>query len=223
MIVGEQKPLEELWESIKEHKKVLVFGCNTCVAVCQQGGNKEAEILASMLRMKATQEGVAIEIQDSGIERQCEHEFFEKSEEKVAWADAVLSTACGIGVQFMAEKYAKPVYPGLNTTFLGAVEELGRYTERCQACGQCILAQTGGICPIARCAKRVMNGPCGGSTNGKCEISKDVDCAWQLIVDRLKLLGKLDDYEELTPIKDWSSDRAGGPRKLVREDVQHDS
>ncbi len=221
MIVGEQKPLEEIWEMVKDHKKVLVFGCNTCVAVCQQGGNKEAEILASLLRMKATQEGVNMEIVNSGIERQCEHEFFEKAETEIQATEAVLSTACGIGVQFMAEKYAKPIYPGLNTTFLGAVEKLGLYTERCQACGQCILGLTGGICPIARCAKRVMNGPCGGSTKGKCEISKDVDCAWQLIIDRLKVLGKLEEYyEKITPIKDWSTDRAGGPRKLVREDVQ---
>jgi ferredoxin len=220
MIVGEQKPIEELWESIKGHQKVLVFGCNTCVAVCQQGGNKEAEILASLLRMKATQEGVEMEIQDSGIERQCEHEFFEKAEGRIQWADAVLSTACGIGVQFMAEKYAKPVYPGLNTTFLGAVEKLGHYVERCQACGQCILAATGGICPIARCAKRLLNGPCGGSTKGHCEINKDVPCAWQLIVDRLQQLNLMDRYEELAPVKNWSTDRAGGPRKLVREDVQ---
>lgn len=219
MIVGEQKPLEEIWEMIKGHKKVLVFGCNTCVAVCQQGGNKEAEILASLLRMKATQEGVNIEIANSGIERQCEHEFFEKAESEIQGAEAVLSTACGIGVQFMAEKYAKPIYPGLNTTFLGAVEKFGLYTERCQACGQCILGQTAGICPIARCAKRVLNGPCGGSTKGSCEINKDVPCAWQLIVDRLKLLGKIDEYEKLAPIKDWSTDRAGGPRKLVREDL----
>jgi ferredoxin len=220
MIVGEQKPIEELWESIKGHQKVLVFGCNTCVAVCQQGGNKEAEILASLLRMKATQEGVEMEIQDSGIERQCEHEFFEKAEGRIQWADAVLSTACGIGVQFMAEKYAKPVYPGLNTTFLGAVEKLGHYVERCQACGQCILAATGGICPIARCAKRLLNGPCGGSTKGHCEINKDVPCAWQLIVDRLQQLNLMERYEDLAPIKNWSTDRAGGPRKLVREDVQ---
>ncbi|MEZ4524683.1 MAG: methylenetetrahydrofolate reductase C-terminal domain-containing protein [Desulfobacterales bacterium] len=219
MIVGEQKPLEEIWEMIKGHKKVLVFGCNTCVAVCQQGGNKEAEILASLLRMKATQEGVSIEITNSGIERQCEHEFFEKAESEIQGAEAVLSTACGIGVQFMAEKYEKPIYPGLNTTFLGAVEKFGVYTERCQACGQCILGQTAGICPIARCAKRLLNGPCGGSTKGSCEISKDVPCAWQLIVDRLKLLGRIDDYEKLAPIKDWSTDRAGGPRKLVREDL----
>jgi hypothetical protein len=170
--------------------------------------------------MKATQEGVAMEIQDSGIERQCEHEFFEKAEGRIQWADAVLSTACGIGVQFMAEKYPKPVYPGLNTTFLGAVEKFGLYVERCQACGQCVLAATGGICPIARCAKRLLNGPCGGSTKGHCEINKDVPCAWQLIVDRLKQLNLMDRYEELAPIKNWSTDRAGGPRKLVREDVQ---
>jgi ferredoxin len=219
MIVGEQKPLEEIWEMIKGHKNVLVFGCNTCVAVCQQGGNKEAEILASLLRMKATQEGADMEITNSGIERQCEHEFFEKAESEIEGAEVVLSTACGIGVQFMAEKYAKPIYPGLNTTFLGAVEKFGLYTERCQACGHCVLGQTAGICPIARCAKRVLNGPCGGSTKGKCEISKDVDCAWQLIVDRLNLLGRMDDYEKLAPIKDWSTDRAGGPRKLVREDL----
>ena len=223
MIVGEQKPFEEIWEMVKDHKQLTVFGCNTCVAVCHQGGNKEAGILAAQLRMRATQDDVDIEIIDSGIERQCEHEFFEKTEEEVGWAEAVLSTACGIGVQFMAEKYPKPVYPGLNTTFLGAVEELGVYTERCQACGNCKVGKFGGICPVARCAKRVLNGPCGGSTKGKCEISKDVDCAWQLIVDRLKLLGQLDTYEDLTPIKDWSTDRAGGPRKLVREDVQHDS
>lgn len=220
MIVGEQKPLDEMWEMIRGHQKVLVFGCNTCVAVCHQGGNKEAEILASLLRMRATQEGVDIEITNGGIERQCEHEFFESAEKQIQETEAVLSTACGIGVQFMAERYAKPIYPGLNTTFLGAVEEMGVYTERCQACGHCVLGETGGICPIARCAKRVMNGPCGGSTGGKCEINKEVDCAWQLIVDRLKMLGRMADYEKLAPIKDWSSDRAGGPRKLVREDLK---
>ncbi|MEA1949392.1 MAG: methylenetetrahydrofolate reductase C-terminal domain-containing protein, partial [Thermodesulfobacteriota bacterium] len=89
-----------------------------------------------------------------------------------------------------------------------------------QACGECILARTGGICPVSRCAKRLLNGPCGGATKGKCEINKELDCAWQLIIDRLKALGKMDDYEKITPIKDWSTERAGGPRKVVREDVQ---
>ena len=221
MIVGEQKPFEEIWGMIKEYKKVLVFGCNTCVAVCHSGGNKEAESLGSMLRMQAKQESVDIEIKDSGIERQCEHEFFEPALKTLEWPDLVLSLACGVGVQFMAEKFSdKPIFPGLNTTFMGAVESAGLFTEKCQGCGKCVLAETGGICPISRCAKRVMNGPCGGSTKGKCEISKDLDCAWQLILDRMQTLGTIDKYEEITPIKDWSTERSGGPRKIVREDLQ---
>jgi ferredoxin len=221
MIVGEQKPIEEIWEMIKGHKNLLVFGCNTCVAVCHQGGNKEAGIVASLLRIKAAQEEVRINILDSGIERQCEHEFFESSEEDVAKVDAVLSLACGIGVQFMAEKYHKtPVYPALNTTFLGAVDKPGHFVEKCQACGNCVLASTGGICPITRCAKRLLNGPCGGASQGKCEISKEVDCVWQLIVDRLKALDRLDDYEKLFPLKDWSTDRAGGLRSFVLKEME---
>ena len=219
MIVGEQKPFEEIWEMIKDHKQVTVFGCNTCVAVCHQGGNKEAGILAAQLRMRASQDGVDIDIVDSGIERQCEHEFFEKTEELVQKSEAVLSLACGIGVQFMASKYGNtPVYPALNTTFLGDVIESGLYTEKCQACGDCVLGVTGGVCPVSRCCKRLFNGPCGGSADGKCEISKELDCAWQLVVDRLEALGKMDDYEKVMPLKDWSKDRAGGPRSFKLED-----
>ncbi len=218
MIVGEQKPFDEVWEMVKDHKQLTVFGCNTCVAVCHQGGNKEAEILASLLRMRATQEGVDIEIQDGGIERQCEHPFFESAKSMLEESEAVLSLACGIGVQFVAEKYmSMPVYPALNTTFLGDVQGDGSFTEKCQACGDCILGVTGGICPVSRCCKRIFNGPCGGSSNGKCEISKDIDCAWQLVVDRLEALGKMAEYEKLTPIKDWSKDRAGGPRSFKLE------
>ncbi len=219
MIVGEQKPFEEIWEMVKDHKQLTVFGCNTCVAVCHQGGNKEAGILAAQLRMRASQDGVEIEIVDSGIERQCEHEFFEKTEDLVQKSEAVLSLACGIGVQFMATKYdSTPIYPALNTTFLGDVPETGVFTEKCQACGDCVLGVTGGVCPVSRCAKRLFNGPCGGSTTGKCEISKETECAWQLVVDRLEALGRLDTYEKVMPLKDWSKDRSGGPRSFKLED-----
>lgn len=219
MIVGEQKPFEEIWEMVKDHKQLTVFGCNTCVAVCHQGGNKEAGILAAQLRMRASQDGVDIEIVDSGIERQCEHEFFEKTEELIQKSEAVLSLACGIGVQFMATKYeSTPLYPALNTTFLGDVPETGVFTEKCQACGDCVLGVTGGVCPVSRCAKRLFNGPCGGSTTGKCEISKETECAWQLVVDRLEALGRLDTYEKVMPLKDWSKDRSGGPRSFKLED-----
>lgn len=220
MIVGEQKPLEEIWEMIKDRKRLLVLGCNTCVAVCHTGGNKEAGIVASLLRMMAKKEGVSMEITQEGVERQCEEEFFAPVLGAINEADAVLSTACGIGVQFIAAFWKdKPVFPALNTTFLGGVEQKGVFSERCQACGSCVLGRTGGICPVSRCAKRVLNGPCGGSVEGRCEISKETPCAWQLIVDRLKELGQLDRYETLAPVQDWSKDRAGGPRTLVREDL----
>lgn len=221
MIIADKKPIEEIIEEIKEYEKILLLGCNECVTVCEAGGKKEVEVLASALRMYFLNQGKEKQIDERTLERQCDHEYLEEIREIADQYDAILSLACGVGVQFVAEKYhSTPVYPGVNTCFLGATEQRGVWTERCQACGQCILAYTAGICPVSRCAKRLLNGPCGGSTKGKCEIDKELDCAWQLIIDRLKALGRLDDYEKLFSIKDWSTDRAGGPRKVVREDVQ---
>ena len=221
MIVADKKPIEEIIEDIKDHQKILVLGCNECGTVCEAGGKKEVGILASALRMYFLNQGKEKKIDERTLERQCDHEYLEEIRNDIDQYDAVVSIACGVGVQFTAEKYlAMPVYPGVNTCFMGATEERGLWTERCQGCGQCILSRTGGICPVSRCAKRVMNGPCGGSTKGMCEINKELLCAWQLIVERLKALDRFAEYEELSPIKDWSTDRAGGPRKVVREDVQ---
>ena len=221
MIVADKKPMEEIIEDIKNHEKVLVLGCNECVTVCEAGGKKEVGILASALRMYFLNQGKEMKIDEETLERQCDHEYLEEIRNIIDQYDAVVSIACGVDVQFMAEKYhSTPVYPGVDTCFMGATEERGLWTERCQGCGQCILSRTGGICPVSRCAKRVMNGPCGGSSKGMCEINKELVCAWQLIVERLKALDRFDEYEDLSPIKDWSTDRAGGPRKVVREDVQ---
>ncbi len=221
MIVAEKKPIEEIIDYVKDFQKLLIAGCNECVTVCEAGGKKEVGILASALRMYFMNEGKKVEIDEVTLERQCDHEYLEEIRDRIDQYDAVLSLACGVGVQFMAEKYfSTPVFPGVNTCFMGAAEERGVWSERCQGCGQCILGKTAGICPISRCAKRLLNGPCGGSTKGKCEISKDLDCAWQLIIDRLKELDRFDDYEQIMPIKDWSTERAGGPRKVVREDVR---
>ncbi|MBW2060344.1 MAG: methylenetetrahydrofolate reductase C-terminal domain-containing protein [Deltaproteobacteria bacterium] len=221
MIVAEKKPIEEVIESLQEYRKILVAGCNECVTVCEAGGKKEVGILASALRIHFLNQGIEVKLDEVTLERQCDPEYLEEIRGVIDQYEVILSLACGAGVQFMAEKYpAMPVIPGVNTCFIGVSEERGVWSERCQACGQCILAQTGGICPISRCSKRMLNGPCGGSTNGKCEINPDIDCGWQLIIDRLKSLGKLDAYEQVTPIKDWSTERAGGPRKVVREDVK---
>jgi ferredoxin len=221
MIVAKNKPIEEIIEEVKDFEKLLIVGCNECVTVCEAGGKKEVAVLASALRMYFMNQGNDIKIDEVTLERQCDHEYLEEIRNIIDQYDAVLSLACGVGVQFMAEKYLRtPVLPGVDTCFMGVTEERGVWTERCQGCGQCILARTGGICPVSRCAKRLFNGPCGGSTKGHCEIDKDLVCGWQLILDRLTELGKMEDYEKLTPIKDWSTERAGGPRKVVREDVQ---
>jgi len=221
MIVAKQKPIEEIIDQIKGYEKILTVGCNECVTVCEAGGKKEVGILASALRMYFMNQGKKVLIDEETLERQCDREYVEELRERIDNYDAILSLACGVGVQFIAEAYPnKPVYPGVDTCFMGGSEERGVWAERCQGCGKCILGLTAGICPISRCAKRLLNGPCGGSTKGKCELSKDIDCAWQLIINRLKELGRLDDYMKLMPIKDWSTERAGGPRKIIREDVK---
>jgi ferredoxin len=221
MIVADKKPIEEIIAAAGSHDRLLILGCNECVTVCEAGGQKEVGILASALRMYFLNQGRDVRVDERTLERQCDHEYLEEIRESLDRYDAIVSIACGVGVQFTAEKYPDmPVYPGVNTCFMGATEERGLWTERCQGCGSCLLARTGGICPVSRCAKRLFNGPCGGSTDGRCEIATDVPCAWQLIIDRLKALGRMADYEAISPIKDWSTDRAGGPRKVVREDVQ---
>ncbi len=221
MIVAEKKPIEEIIDYVKDHQSILVLGCNECVTVCEAGGKKEVGLLASALRMHFLQQGREVNIGERTLERQCDQEYLEEIRDSLDHYEAVVSTACGVGVQFTAEKYpSQNVYPGVNTLFMGANEARGVWSERCQGCGQCVLAVSGGICPVSRCAKRIMNGPCGGSTAGRCEISKDVPCGWQLIIDRLKALGRMDEYEKISPIKNWSTDRAGGPRKVVREDLK---
>ncbi len=221
MIVGERKPLKEIREILKGYKKVLVLGCRTCVAVCMAGGDKEVEMLGSLLRIASKKNGETLEILEDSVERQCDREYIEPIREKVEACDAVLSMACGCGVQLMAEVYsAKPVFPAINTNFIGVTESTGVWTERCAQCGNCVLHLTGGICPIARCSKSLLNGPCGGSQDGKCEIDPEVPCGWQLIYDRMAKLGQLEKLAEVIPAKDWNTSRDGGPRKVVREDVK---
>lgn len=221
MIVAEQKPIQEIKTMVSNYKKLLIAGCGTCVTVCMAGGEKEVGIIATALRMALRLDSKKPEIIEACIQRQCEWEFVDELKEKVAGVDAILSSACGVGVQALAERYGdKPVYPALNTAFMGMPKEHGLWVENCRGCGNCGLGKFGGICPIARCSKGLLNGPCGGSQNGKCEVSKEMDCGWQLIYERLKTLGKLDQIEDIVSPKDWSTDRDKGQRRIIREDVK---
>ena len=221
MIMAKPKPIEEIINEIKDFNKVLIAGCDGCVTVCEAGGVKEVQVLASSLRLYFTKESKRMEIDETSLTRQCDKDYLRELLDRINDYDAVVSLACGAGVQFMAEMYRnKPIFPGVDTCFIGVTEERGVWAERCQACGQCILASTGGICPISRCSKRMLNGPCGGSEKGKCEVSPETDCGWHLIYERLKELGQLDFFAKPTDPKDWVSSRDGGPRKIVREDVR---
>jgi len=220
LIIGERKPISEILDMIADFEKIFVVGCNSCVAICLAGGEKEVGLLASAIRLARKKEGKQVEIVEGIVERQCEVEFLQEVKEQIEAADLVLSMACGVGVQTIVENFPnKIVYPALNTSFMGEPREQGIWVELCAGCGNCILDKTGGICPIARCAKSLLNGPCGGSQDGKCEVDPDIDCAWQLIYDRLKAIGQLYKLEEILPPKDWTTSRDGGPRKIVREDM----
>ncbi len=223
MIVADSKPLDEIFGFICNYKKVLVLGCGECVTVCQAGGEKEVGITAQALRLKAQREGRVVNFIENTVRRQCEPEFVDPVLQNIRDIDAILSLACGVGINFLVDRGSKiPVFPAVDTTFMGATVEHGVWGERCAGCGKCILHLTGGICPVARCSKSILNGPCGGTDKGKCEISSEenpVDCAWAMIIDRAKMLGTFDTLKEVIAPKDWSAARDGGPRKKVREDL----
>ncbi len=227
MIVAESKPLDEIFGFIKDKKKVLILGCGECVTVCQVGGEKEVAILAQALRLRAKTDGKSVEFLENTIQRQCDIEFVTPVLEGLDGIDAVVSIACGVGVNFLSDQDPSvEILPGVDTTHMGATVEHGVWEERCAGCGQCILHLTGGICPIARCSKTILNGPCGGTNNGECEIStpdNHVDCAWVLIVNRARKLGTLDRLRDIVEVKDWSTARDGGPRRRVRSDLKVDN
>jgi len=220
MIVAEQKPIKEIWEMVKDFDKVLVIGCKGCVTVCNVGGAKEVGVLASLLRIAANKNGKTMEVGEATLERQCDPEYIEEVKDIIGEYDAVVSIACGVGPQFLSERYPQSrIFPGLNTKFMGGAVEHGVWAERCAGCGTCVIHYFGGLCPIARCSKSLLNGPCGGSSGGKCEISKEVDCIWDLIVRKLMEQGRLDELRQFRPPKDWRTARDGGPRKMIREEL----
>ena len=220
MIVAESKPIKELLEMVKDFKKILVVGCKGCVTVCNVGGAKEVAILASTIRISGKKEGLDLVVGEHTLERQCDPEYINELKDVIGDYDAVISIACGVGPQFISERYpASKVFPGVNTKFMGGAVEHGVWSERCAGCGTCLVHNFGGLCPIARCSKSLLNGPCGGSSNGKCEISNDVECIWDTIVLKMMEQDRLSELMEFKPPKSWSTARDGGPRKMIREEL----
>jgi ferredoxin len=221
MITAEQKPFQEIKAMIAPYKRILVLGCGSCVAECAAGGEKETAMLASALRMAAKMDKAEVLIQEKTLDRQCVRDFVIELDATIDRYDAVLSLGCGAGVQTVSDMYQElPIIPALNTEFLGETKDQGYWVENCVGCGDCMLYHFGGICPLARCPKQILNGPCGGSIGGRCEINPELDCAWQMIIDRLSRFQALERLEKIYPPKDWAKKQGRGPRRIIREDQQ---
>lgn len=189
MIITKKKPIDELLAMLTGVKKVAIVGCGNCAAACQTGGEKEIQ------EMKALLEERGIEVVATVLPDECCHKMLVKKDTKIlrdCGAEAIVGMACGDGVQTVADNIDLPIYPANNTMFLGQIERVGMFHEYCRMCGDCVLGETGGICPITKCAKSLVNGPCGGQKNGKCEVNPENDCAWIMIYNRLVKLGQVE-------------------------------
>jgi ferredoxin len=220
MIIAERRPFPEILENIAPYSRVLVLGCRGCVAVCSAGGDREVATLAEAIRLAREREGKPIEVIERTFIRQCDPEYLEPLRELLPQVEAIVSLACGVGVNLIADLYPSArVYPGVDTSFYGANVVLGEWVEKCRGCGDCLIDKTAGLCPVARCAKNLLNGPCGGSQGGRCEVRKDMPCVWHMIIERLKERGELEKLLEITPPKDWRPAGGDGLRVRVRPDL----
>lgn len=222
MIITRNKPLDDILRFISGKKKVFLIGCKLCATTCGTGGEAELKKMTKILEDNGkTVTGSAV------LEPACSllevKKLYRKHGPEIDGADAILSFACGGGTQAAAEGVTgKDVYPGNDTLFQGEITEMSlkgsKFEQRCSLCGECMLAVTSGICPVTRCPKGLVNGPCGGIKKGKCEVDENLDCAWLLIYERLKKLGRLDEMKKVSPPKDHTKSKR--PQSAAKDQKQ---
>ncbi|MFQ6058878.1 MAG: methylenetetrahydrofolate reductase C-terminal domain-containing protein [Anaerolineae bacterium] len=210
MIITEQKPFEEILAMLAGHDRVFLIGCSVCATTWGTGGEKEVREMAARLEEAGKvcvgwliPEGPTCEAYNTRAELQ-------RCKAEVSTADALLVLACGAGVQAVGSFRGKPNYPALNSLFVGQFRRPTLADERCRLCGECILAETGGLCPVALCPKELMNGPCGGYEASHCEVDRTRPCAWVAIYQRMKKLDQMEKFKAIRPPKDWSKRRRPG-------------
>jgi hypothetical protein len=210
MLISQQKPLEEILSYLEGDKNIFLIGCKGCAEGWGSGGEKQVAEMKNTLQEKGKNVTgtVVIDMLCDAALTKLKLRAYKK---EVAAADSILVLTDGSGVQTVAEVVNKVVHPGCNTLSAGGAHAEWKEAERCLECGDCVLEFTGGICPIARCSKLLLNGPCGGSQGGKCEVDPNIPCVWQQIIDHLAKLGRLDKLERLVAPKNWSVSLMSGP------------
>ena len=203
MIITKQKKLDELLKSVGKGP-VFIVGCNECATLCHTGGEEEVLTMIDVFERK--------QVRVSGwvvLEPAChlnnDKRLLRPFKEELSKSKKILVLACGNGVQTITEIFDdKDIISGTDTLFLGEIKRVNEFDKRCNICGECLLDLFGGLCPVSRCPKSMLNGPCGGAKGGKCEINPDMNCVWDQIYNRLKQSGKLHLLEEIQKPKDWS-------------------
>ena len=188
--ITKQKSVEEIEQELGGFDRIYIVGCGTCATMTKTGGREE------VLKMKEhLQELGKLVTGCTVIPTACDEMTEVAIKENIGAienANCILVMACALGVHKLTTYIDKPVIPALDTLFIGIEDSPGCFQEVCAQCGQCILGQTAGICPLTACHKGLLNGPCGGTNDGKCEVDKEKDCAWTLIYQRLEAQGRLD-------------------------------
>jgi ferredoxin len=218
MLFTQNKPIDEVLESLGAESKIFLLACNGCAEVCETGGEKALSAMKAELE-KAGKTLTGTALVDFLCNKVLVAARLSQVMDKIKEADSILVLTCGVGVQVVSKVVNKVVHPAANTVSLGGLQGLWPSDERCEACGDCALDYTGGICPITSCAKSLLNGPCGGTHDGKCEVDSEKDCGWQLIYERLEKIGRLENLKKFHKARDHSK---MFPSKDLRETSFYD-
>lgn len=213
MIISEQKPKEEILKALSQYKNVFIIGCGDCATTCQVGGEKETAVMVKFLT-KNGKNITGTEIVETGCDERLVKKCLNHNSQKIKKSEAILALSCGAGVQTISDSIDIPVLTGTNSLFIAKMKNLRNFSQKCETCGDCLLNIYGGICPITQCAKSILNGPCGGAKDGKCEVDTEVDCAWVLIFERLKKQNRLKDINQIRLPRDYSKSHKPKYKKL---------
>ena len=209
MIISKQKPFEEVLEDLEGDTKIVILGCGECATATRTGGEPEVAEMKARLE-EAGKEVVFTEIVHTGCHELDVKRILRQSKEAVEQADAFVIMSCGAGTQACRAATDKHVVPACDPLFLGNIQRSMDFAEKCSHCGACVIDDYGAICPVTRCAKGLLNGPCGGTSHGKCEVDPEMDCAWVLIHTQLKKEGREDKRKKIHEPKDYNVIRHPG-------------
>ena len=210
--ITQKKPQEEIERLLEGLNRIFIIGCGTCVTLTRTGGDPEVRAMKQALSSKGKMitGQTVVPVACDNLTR----EFLSEFGEQINQADALLIMTCAFGVQTIARQLKKMVVPALDTLFVGKETAVGLLDEICSQCGTCIIGETGGICPVTNCHKGLVNGPCGGTNHGKCEIDVNKDCVWTLIYNRLQDLERLDSMRKYQPPRNHQGEPKPGKIKL---------